>query len=253
MPRYKTIDLQRSPLDQHQHNHNHAKETDHITADAVSSCCFVSLAPFSLAAWQAWLMNLPQNVLRSKGSLFFREDDDDPSLTWEFHLSGRSRFECSPQRSVGQRSVELVLIGKQLNAPEIIESLQRCVEPSVIPEDAHTAALALLEQVPGRWQMLQQSATTITFRLCPCGELGIGMEDVVRSGLSLNRVNADLACAINGSCSSAFVTTLKVGDDMGIRTAVGPALLAAWPIIEAEATAMCESRFADIKACKCGW
>ena len=76
-----------------------AKQVGHILKDEFTSLVFESKTPFSLAAFQAVLgRSFSKGVSRMKGTLWFAEEK---SHLYSFHMSGRQRYEITPQASVG--------------------------------------------------------------------------------------------------------------------------------------------------------
>jgi len=106
----------------HGHDHGHA---DHLAIEGFTSLSFSSDGPFALRKFQNFLDNqLPAGVFRAKGILWFNESDK----RHVFHLAGkRFSIDDSEWGSAGERKNQLVLIGKNLDHPQLRKQLQACV------------------------------------------------------------------------------------------------------------------------------
>ena len=106
----------------HTHDHGHA---DHLAIEGFTSLSFSSDGPFALRKFQNFLDNqLPAGVFRAKGILWFNESDK----RHVFHLAGkRFSIDDSEWGSAGDRKNQLVLIGKNLDHPQLRKQLQACV------------------------------------------------------------------------------------------------------------------------------
>ncbi|HIK36496.1 MAG: GTP-binding protein [Geminocystis sp.] len=106
----------------HEHNHHHSR---HLENDGFVSVSFVSDRPFAIRKLQYFLDNqLPANVFRAKGILWFKESPDRHI----FHLSGR-RFtiEDDVWKPNQPKQNKLVFIGQNLEGDSIIKHLQECL------------------------------------------------------------------------------------------------------------------------------
>ena len=107
----------------HHHNHDHAHGSDHLAIEGFTSLSFRSDAPLSLRKFQNFLDNqIPEGVFRAKGILWFNESE----RRHIFHLAGK-RFSIDDSDWPGQRSNQLVLIGRQLDHATLRRQLQACV------------------------------------------------------------------------------------------------------------------------------
>ncbi|MEN9238127.1 MAG: GTP-binding protein [Thermostichus sp. DG_1_6_bins_120] len=107
---------------EHHEHHNHSHHSHHLENDGFVSVGFQSRYPFSLEAFQEFLNQLPKEVFRAKGLLWFRESDQ----RYIFQLSGK-RFNLDPDfrpRAVGN---QLVLIGRNLDCEDLKQKLENCV------------------------------------------------------------------------------------------------------------------------------
>jgi G3E family GTPase len=112
------------------HDHGHCEHddhghTDHLAIEGFTSLSFSSDGPFALRKFQNFLDNqLPGGVFRAKGILWFNESDK----RHVFHLAGkRFSIDDSDWGSAGERKNQLVLIGKNLDHPQLRKQLQACV------------------------------------------------------------------------------------------------------------------------------
>jgi G3E family GTPase len=115
---------------QHGHSHDHGYDhshgnPDHLAIEGFTSLSFSSEGPFALRKFQNFLDNqLPAGVFRAKGILWFNESDK----RHVFHLAGkRFSIDDSEWGSAAERKNQLVLIGKNLDHPQLRKQLQACV------------------------------------------------------------------------------------------------------------------------------
>ena len=107
----------------HGHSHSHGGSSDHLAIEGFTSLSFRSEAPFSLRKFQNFLDNqIPEGVFRAKGILWFNESE----RRHIFHLAGK-RFSIDDSDWPGERSNQLVLIGRQLDHDTLRRQLQACV------------------------------------------------------------------------------------------------------------------------------
>jgi G3E family GTPase len=116
--------------DGHQHSHDHGHDhshgnPDHLAIEGFTSLSFSSEGPFALRKFQNFLdSQLPAGVFRAKGILWFNESDK----RHVFHLAGkRFSIDDSEWGSAAERKNQLVLIGKNLDHPQLRKQLQACV------------------------------------------------------------------------------------------------------------------------------
>ena len=112
-----------APGHDHGHSHDHGVKADHLAIDGFTSLSFQSDGPFSLRKFQNFLDNqLPQEVFRSKGILWFQESE----RRHVFHLAGK-RFSIDDTDWTGVRKNQLVMIGRDLDHDTLRQQLQDCV------------------------------------------------------------------------------------------------------------------------------
>lgn len=104
----------------HEHHHHHS---NHLDNDGFVSIAFESDRPFDVKKFETFLQNdLPQEVFRAKGILWFRESD----LRNVFQLSG-PRFDLQAEEWRTLPKNQLVLIGRNLNADTLRQNLTDCL------------------------------------------------------------------------------------------------------------------------------
>ncbi len=103
----------------HSHDHNDHDHSDHLANDGFVSISFTSNRPFNLDKFQHFLdKQLPIEVYRAKGILWFA---GIPSR-YVFQLSGK-RYELKTDDRGTPLNNQLVLIGRNLNQPELLDQL----------------------------------------------------------------------------------------------------------------------------------
>ena len=110
----------------HEHDHHNHHHSKHLANDGFVSVSFTSDRPFSLKKFQDFLDNLPTDVFRGKGILWFQESQ----LKHIFQLSGkRCTLDAVP---LGTKTPinQLVFIGRNLNADQMQQDLNDCLEPN---------------------------------------------------------------------------------------------------------------------------
>jgi G3E family GTPase len=113
----------------HDHDHDHHHHSNHLEIDGFTSVSFQSDRPFAIRKFQYFLDNqLPANVFRAKGLLWFDESRTDEGVPKRhiFHLSGK-RFTLDDDEWKGEPKNQLVLIGQNLDHEKLKEQLQACV------------------------------------------------------------------------------------------------------------------------------
>lgn len=110
----------------HHHNHDHDhKPSEPAAIEGFTSLSYSSKKPLGLRKFQNFLDNqLPPEVFRAKGILWFNESE----RRHIFHLAGK-RFSIDDSDWQGERSNQIVLIGRNLNQPKLLKQLQACEAP----------------------------------------------------------------------------------------------------------------------------
>ena len=107
----------------HEHDHHGHQHHDHEAIEGFTSLSFDSDGPFSLRKFQNFLDNqLPQEVFRSKGILWFQESE----RRHVFHLIGK-RFSINDSDWTGERKNQIVMIGRDINHDSLRQQLEACV------------------------------------------------------------------------------------------------------------------------------
>lgn len=111
---------------EHHHHHDeghHHHHSDHLENDGFVSVSYKSDRPLSLKLFQEFLDNLPKDVFRGKGILWFHQSP----LKHIFQLSGKR---CSIEIEQWQQtppSNQIVLIGKNLDVDNLRTKLSQCL------------------------------------------------------------------------------------------------------------------------------
>ncbi len=117
--------------DHHHHDHHDHHHSAHLDNDGFISVSFQCDRPLSLTKFQNFLDNLPNNVFRGKGILWFVES----KLRHIFQLSGK-RFSIDADEWKIPPQNQIVFIGRDINPEQIRQGLANCQEfaPSKTPQ-----------------------------------------------------------------------------------------------------------------------
>lgn len=103
--------------------HDHHHHSNHLVNDGFISVAFESDRPFDLDKFQDWLADdLAKNVFRAKGFLWF----GTVAPRYIFQLSGK-RYTLDTDQWPAAPKTQLVLIGRELNAPKLQHQLRGCL------------------------------------------------------------------------------------------------------------------------------
>ncbi|MEP0897990.1 CobW family GTP-binding protein [Leptolyngbya boryana] len=108
----------------HHHDHEHHHHSDHLANDGFVSMSYQSDRPFSVHKFQSFLDELPIEIFRAKGLLWFKES----YLKHIFQLSGK-RYDIQTEEWQKSPSNQLVLIGRNLDTEQLRQQLDQCLEP----------------------------------------------------------------------------------------------------------------------------
>ena len=109
--------------DHHDHDHHHHDHSHHLENDGFTSLSLQFDKPLAIRKFQYFLDNqLPQNVFRAKGILWF----DESPKRHIFHLSGK-RFTIEDEEWQGDKKNQLVLIGQDLDLDTLSKQIENCV------------------------------------------------------------------------------------------------------------------------------
>eukprot|EP00054_Salpingoeca_dolichothecata_P016688 m.98410 g.98410 ORF g.98410 m.98410 type:complete len:509 (+) comp22100_c0_seq1:203-1729(+) len=235
----------------------------HLTADELTSTVFHNSDAFALCRFQDFLaLELPPGICRMKGTMFFQEDQADEE--WSFHMTGRSRFEATLNKTTSARQNELVVIGRDWDPAVLTAQLQNCSKPRASDDakDVMSAQKAAVELVlkDKRFELAKQShesdACCVFFRLTAAQTFEIPLSEITnRHGINLNRVNHQLMQAINCHTGSPFLTYQTFDEDLYLRFACGGkyTLAEMWSVIDAATDKQMDISFRSVRACRCGW
>jgi G3E family GTPase len=110
----------------HEHHHHHSDHhSAHLANDGFVSMSFQSDQPFSVKKFQDLLDELPVDIFRAKGLLWFKESQ----LKHIFQLSGK-RYDIQTEEWSKPPSNQLVLIGRHLDQEDLRRKLNACIEPT---------------------------------------------------------------------------------------------------------------------------
>ncbi|MCA1903279.1 MAG: GTP-binding protein [Cyanobacteria bacterium KgW148] len=114
------------PHDHHDHDHDHHHHhSHHLENDGFISVSFQADRPLNLDRFQHFLdKQLPIDVFRAKGILWF----ENLPPRYIFQLSGK-RYELKTDETQAPQSVQLVLIGRNLDGDIIKSQLKACLVP----------------------------------------------------------------------------------------------------------------------------
>jgi G3E family GTPase len=105
------------------HSHKHHHHSSHLDNDGFISISFESDRPFAVKKFETFLQNqLPQEVFRAKGILWFQESD----LRNVFQLSGL-RFDLQGEEWRTLPKNQIVLIGRNLHTDHLRQQLMDCL------------------------------------------------------------------------------------------------------------------------------
>lgn len=110
--------------DHHDHDYHDHHHSDHLANDGFVSMSYQSDRPFSVQKFQHFLDELPIEVFRAKGLLWFKES----YLKHIFQLSGK-RYDIQTEEWQKSPSNQLVLIGRSLDTEQLRQQLDQCLEP----------------------------------------------------------------------------------------------------------------------------
>jgi len=212
------------------------KETGHISKDEFSSAVFESHAPFSLKRFESFLgSQFPRNICRMKGTLWFVEDRN---FIYDFHMSGRQRYEITPQSNVrdslvGSFSVQIVAIGQGLDEDHVMKLLENCAHD----ENSNGLQTGLSDGVLGLDELgliknnpifeiinppeggLEGTSTGgfIDFRVTGVYDYGISIQEAgTIKGIDFGKMNLELAKRVNGSSGPYCLLPVRLPDGMQV-------------------------------------
>ena len=118
----RTANKDRHRQDDHEHDCDYLHhQLNHLENDGFTSVSFQSDEPFSLLKFQQFLDELSADVFRAKGIVWFSESPQ----RHVFHLVGK-RFTLEHSEWHGQKHIQLVLIGQNLDRAKLYYQIRNC-------------------------------------------------------------------------------------------------------------------------------
>lgn len=140
--------------EEHEHHHHHHHDHNHEEGEAeeygIGTFVYYRRAPFDKEKFDKFAMNLPKNIIRCKGVLWF---EDEPEASYIFEQAGKqvqafcagqwvASFSEAEQKQIiaqnpailndwdskyGDRVIKLVFIGQKMDKKQIIADLDNCM------------------------------------------------------------------------------------------------------------------------------
>lgn len=134
----------------HHHHHDHNHEEGEAEEYGIGTFVYYRRAPFNKEKFDKFAMNLPKNIIRCKGVLWF---EDEPEASYIFEQAGKqvqafcagqwvASFSEAEQKQIiaenpailkdwdpkyGDRVIKLVFIGQKMDKKQIIADLDNCM------------------------------------------------------------------------------------------------------------------------------
>ena len=135
----------------HHHHHEHKHEGESEDEYGIGSFVYYRRRPFNRAKLDRYASNWPRNIIRSKGVVWFSDEDD---MAYVLETSGRQiqagysgnwLASCPPaeqkrvleeepemkkdwDEKVGDRMIKMVIIGRHLDKEQICKDLDACLD-----------------------------------------------------------------------------------------------------------------------------
>jgi len=234
----------------------------HLKQDEFASVVYESTTPLSLAKFQAFLgPNFPPNICRMKGTVFFQENRN---CLYNFHMSGRQRYELSPCSLSGPQgapSVQLVAIGKGLQAEVVNNILGSCsstLEDTTATDEFKAAQKMVLND--DRFELMSPLNGLVTnyvdYRLLGNIEYGITPDEATQlHGINFNKMNTELAKRLNGASghSSVLLVMLADGTIVCRHCVTTDLMMSTWREAQSIADKLVPQFYRAVGLCKCGF
>ncbi len=116
-------------------DHKHDEFGNHIEKDGMISFLFQSEKPMDITKFQVFTKNLPENILRSKGILYFKGVGNKAIYQ---HVGRRIEVKTEQPWGEEKRQTQIVFIGQDCDVKSIYQKLEACIaeevkNPSQIP------------------------------------------------------------------------------------------------------------------------
>ena len=135
----------------HHHHHNHNHDEGEAEEYGIGTFVYYRRAPFYKDKFEVFAQNMPRNIIRCKGVLWF---EDEPESSYIFEQSGKqvqafcagqwvASFTPEEQKQIvaqnpailkdwdeqyGDRVIKLVFIGQKMDKEKIIADLDNCMK-----------------------------------------------------------------------------------------------------------------------------
>ncbi len=105
-------------------DHEHDKLGNHIEKEGIISFLFHSEKPLDIAKFQRFAQNLPDNILRSKGIVYFKGLENKAVYQ---HVGRRIDVKTEQPWGKEKKQTQIVFIGQDCDAKAIQQQLQTCI------------------------------------------------------------------------------------------------------------------------------
>jgi G3E family GTPase len=119
---FRSPQTQESTCEHHHHSKDHYPHSHHLENDGFVSVSLEIDRPLTVVKFQEFLNQLPPNVFRGKGLLWFQES----KLRHIFQLSGK-RYDITNDKWQRSPKNQLVLIGRNLDREALRQSFANCI------------------------------------------------------------------------------------------------------------------------------
>ncbi len=132
----------------HHHHHHHESETEEY---GIGSFVYYRRKPLVKSKFRTFVNNLPRNVIRSKGIVWYSNDNDNmyifeqagvqknsfqadvwidtlPEAEKNLYIKENPDIKKDWKEGIGDRMVKIVFIGQHMDKEKIIEDLDKCLD-----------------------------------------------------------------------------------------------------------------------------
>lgn len=242
---------------------------DHLSADEFESIVFESPSPLSLSSFQGFLgSGFPESVTRMKGTVWFSEAR---SCLYSFHMSGRNRYEVTPQETGfgGPRKVELVMIGRG-EMESVLKLLEDCVHQENRAESLQANEGNRLQTVCNlikkhdyfviEEEEKEEGETSdisyVDFRVSGVIDYGVTEEEASGfHGINFGKMNREVALRLNGSSERVSVLPVLLPNGVQVlrhSVSAEAGFEETWRVLVPIAEKVVSDVFRSVGVCKCG-